>query len=84
LAAFELGRLRQDTLHDPAGAADAFADAIVLAPNGPFREDAEARRVEALDAAGRRERCAEAKAAFLARYAAGIHRQRVSTMCEPR
>jgi transmembrane sensor len=84
LAAFELGRLRQDTLHDAAGAADAFADAIVLAPNGPFREDAEARRVEALDAAGRRERCIEARTAFLARYAGGIHRQRVATMCESR
>jgi transmembrane sensor len=84
LAAFELGRLRQDTLHDPAGAAEAFADAIVLAPSGPFREDAEARRIEALDTAGRRDQCAEAKAAFMARYPAGIHRQRVSVMCEHR
>lgn len=84
LAAFELGRLRQDTLHDPAGAAEAFGDAIVLAPSGPFREDAEARRIEALDTAGRRDQCSEAKAAFLARYPAGIHRQRVSVMCEHR
>jgi transmembrane sensor len=84
LAAFELGRLRQDTLHDPAGAAEAFADAVVLAPNGPFREDAEARRVEALDSAGRHEQCADAKTLFLARYPSGIHRQRVSGMCKPR
>jgi transmembrane sensor len=84
LAAFELGRLRQDTLHDPAHAAEAFADAIALAPNGPFREDAEARRVESLDAAGRRDACVEARAAFLARYPGSIHRQRVSTSCEPR
>jgi transmembrane sensor len=84
LAAFELGRLRQDTLHEPARAAEAFADAIALAPNGPFREDAEARRVESLDAAGRRDACLEAKAAFLARYPGSIHRQRVSTSCEPR
>jgi transmembrane sensor len=81
LAAFELGRLRQDTLHDSVGAAAAFADAIALAPNGPFREDAEARRVEALDSGGRREACIEAKEAFLARYPGGIHRQRVSVMC---
>ena len=84
LAAFELGRLRQDTLHDPGGAAEAFVDAILLAPNGPFREDAEARRVEALETAGRRDQCVEAKAAFLARYPGGIHRERVSARCEPR
>lgn len=84
LAAFELGRLRQDTLHEPAGAAEAFADAIVLAPNGPFREDAEARRVEALEAAGDRARCEEAKAAFLTRYPGGIHRPRVARACSVR
>jgi transmembrane sensor len=84
LAAFQLGRLRQDALHDPAGAAEAFADAIALAPNGPFREDAEARRVEALDAAGREALCSEAKSQFLARYPASIHRQRVSGMCQRR
>lgn len=84
LAAFELGRLRQDTLHDPQGAAEAFADAAALDPKGPFREDADARRVEALDAAGRRDKCLEAKSAFLARYPSSIHRQRVSGMCEPR
>jgi hypothetical protein len=84
LAAFELGRLRQDTLHDPVGAAEAFTDAIVLSPNGPFREDAEARRVEALDAAGRHEQCVEAKTAFLGRYPGSIHRPRISAMCEHR
>src|SRR5262249_18278345 len=41
LAAFELGRLRLDTLGDPAGASEAFADAVALAPEAPFREDAE-------------------------------------------
>lgn len=81
LAAFELGRLRQDTLGDPSGAAEAFADAVVLSPNGPFREDAEARRVEALDAAGRTDACVEAKRAFLARYPGSIHRTRLESHC---
>ena len=81
LAAFELGRLRQDTLGDPSGAAEAFADAVVLAPGGPFREDAEARRVEALETAGQRRACAEARTAFLARYPSSVHRQRVTTRC---
>lgn len=84
LAAFELGRLRQDTLHDPQGAAEAFADAALLDPKGPFREDADARRVEALDAVGRREKCLEAKNAFVTRYPSSIHRQRLSGMCDAR
>jgi hypothetical protein len=64
LAAFELGRLRLDALGDPAGAVAAFDDAIVLAPNAGFREDAEARRVEALDRM-RDARCPAARRAFL-------------------
>jgi hypothetical protein len=59
-------------------------DAIALAPNGPSREDAEARRVEALEASGRHEQCMKAKAAFLAHYPGGIHRERVSSLCGAR
>jgi len=84
LAAFELGRLRQDTLGDPSGAAEAFADAVTLAPTGSFREDAEARRVEALDAAGRTDACAEAKRLFLAHYPGSIHRPRLESRCTAR
>lgn len=80
LAAFELGRLRLDTLNEPAGAAEAFADAVALAPGGPFREDAEARRVEALDRA-HDARCAKAKAAYLERYPSGLHVKTVSARC---
>ncbi len=83
LAAFELGRLRLDTLGDPGGAAEAFGDAMALAPNAPFREDAEARRIDALDAAGSTGRCNDAKASYLARYPTGIHRRAVSMRCGP-
>jgi len=82
LAAFELGRVRMDALSDPAGAAEAFADAVALAPAAPFREDAEARRVEALDALADRARCERARDAFIARYPAGIHASKVLQRCK--
>ena len=82
LAAFELGRVRMDALNDPAGAAEAFADAIALAPGGPFREDAEARRVEALDALPDRGRCERVRDAYLARYPTGLHARQVATRCK--
>jgi transmembrane sensor len=81
LAAFELGRLRLDALSDPAGAVSALTDAIRLAPNAPFREDAEARLVEAYEASGDALRCARARAAFLGRYPASVHRARVGARC---
>jgi transmembrane sensor len=80
LAAFELGRLRLDTLRDAPGAVEALTDAISLAPRGPLREDAEARRVEAL-AAERSPECATARDAFLERYPHGVHRALVAGQC---
>ncbi len=80
LAAFELGRLRLDALGDPAGALAAFDDAILLAPRAGFREDAEARRVEALDRMNDA-RCPAARQAFLARYPHGLHAASVSARC---
>ena len=81
VAAFQLGRLRLDTLNDPSGAVEAFDDTIALAPNASFREDAEARRVEALERA-RDPRCREAKDAYLARYPKGVHVAEVNARCE--
>jgi FecR-like protein len=80
LAAFELGRLRLDSLHDPAGAVEAFDDAIALAPGAPFREDAEARRVDALDAMSS-SRCAAARDAYLARFPQGVHAATIARRC---
>jgi type V secretory pathway adhesin AidA len=82
LAAFELGRVRMDALNDPGGAAEAFADSIALAPAAPFREDAEARRVEALDALPDRARCERVRDAFLARYPTGLHARQVAQRCK--
>jgi len=80
LAAFELGRLRLDVLGDAPGAVEAFDDAILLSPSGTFREDAEARRVEALDRA-RNPRCQAARDAYLSRYSMGIHAGSVAEWC---
>jgi transmembrane sensor len=81
LAAFELGRLRLDRLGDPHGAAQAFQDAVSIAPAAPFREDAQARLVEAYAAGGERGRCLDAQAEYLSRYPRGLHRQKVASRC---
>jgi transmembrane sensor len=80
LAAFELGRLRLDALGDPAGAVEAFGDAMSLSPGAGFREDAEARRVEALDRM-HDGRCPAARRAYLARYPGGLHAAAVGARC---
>lgn len=80
LAAFELGRLRLDALGDPAGAVEAFGDAMALSPGAGFREDAEARRVEALDRM-HDGRCPAARQAYLARYPGGLHAAAVGARC---
>lgn len=81
LAALELGRLRLYELDDPAGAAEAFEDAINLQPDAFFREDAEARRVQALQAAGQLEACAKARDEYLQRFPSGLHSALVSQRC---
>lgn len=80
LAAFELGRLRLDSLGDAHGSLEAFDDAIALAPRGPLRQDAEARRVEALSA-DRSLLCAAARDAFLERYPKSVHAAVVAAQC---
>ena len=57
------------------------ADAMALGPNGPFREDAEFRRVEALDAAGKRQPCQQAKSAFVARFSHRRDDVRLANLC---
>lgn len=83
LAAFELGRLRLDELRDAKGALEAFDDAIALSPAAPFREDADARRVDALDALGNAG-CAAARAAYLERYPQGVHVRAIRSRCPTR
>jgi transmembrane sensor len=81
LAAFELGRLRLDSLGDPAGAAEALADAIALAPAAPFREDADARLVEAFERMPDARACAAARRTYLSRYPNGVHAADVAARC---
>ena len=81
LAAFELGRLRLDRLNDPRGAAEAFKDAMAVAPDAPFREDAQARLVEAYEASHDHSRCLEARAAYLLRYPRGVHGDKIASRC---
>jgi transmembrane sensor len=55
LAAFSLGRVHLEKLGAPRDAAQAFARARELAPDGPLAEDALAREVEAWSRAGETE-----------------------------
>ncbi|MBN2191567.1 MAG: FecR domain-containing protein [Polyangiaceae bacterium] len=79
LAAFELGRLRQDQLGDPAGAAEALENA--LRRGGAFGEDASARLVQAYRALGNRAGCERARANYLAKYPSGAHAEAVRRQC---
>jgi transmembrane sensor len=71
LAAFTLGRVLLDDVGDPGQAAEAFARARVLAPEGLLAEDALAREVEAWSRAGDPELAAVRARAYVARYPQG-------------
>ncbi len=81
LAAFELGRLRMDSLRDYAGAAQALEKAVAIAPGSGFREDAIARLVQVYDVLGRAADCTRAKDRYLKNYPSGVHRDAVSSRC---
>lgn len=82
LAAFELGRLRMDSLSDPRGAAQAFGRALELAPRSPFAEDARARLVDAHARAGDDAACERARARYLALHPEGRHVEAMRRSCE--
>jgi hypothetical protein len=81
LAALELGRLDLDELDQPSAAKEALEDAIQLQPDGFFREDADARRIQALEEMGLRAECAAARAQYLDAYPQGSHRTSVARRC---
>jgi TolA-binding protein len=81
LSAFELGRLRMDTLGDVPGAMEALSQAISLSPAGSFREDAQARLVYAADAMHDDARCRAMRQAYVARYPRGVHAVNVASKC---
>jgi transmembrane sensor len=71
LAAFTLGKVLLDELGDPRGAADAFARARSLAPEGPMSEDALAREVEAHWRAGETGLARERAEEYVKKYPEG-------------
>jgi TolA-binding protein len=81
LAAFELGRLRMDSLRDVRGAVQALEKALKLDARGAFAEDALARLVLAEEARGDLGGCNRARARYLARYPEGVHAQHVAERC---
>jgi transmembrane sensor len=80
LAAFELGRLRMDSLNDLPGAASALERAVTMTPGG-FREDAIARLVRVYDSLGRSADCLRAKERYLKGYPNGVHRDAIAERC---
>jgi len=73
VVAFTLGRVRLADLHDPAGAAAAFARARAAAPRGPLAEDALAREVEARFRSGDRYRARALAEEYVETWPAGAH-----------
>jgi len=81
VAALELGRLRMDSLHAYAPAAQAFRRAIAAAPNDGIREDALARLVEVLDRMHDLPGCLAEQRRYRARYPLGVHSSSVERRC---
>ncbi len=72
-AAFTLGRIELEKLSRPAEAAAHFQQAAAHPAMGPLVEDALARRVEALWAAGQKDEALEAAGQVLDRFPKGAH-----------
>jgi hypothetical protein len=81
LAAFELGRLRMDRLDDARGAVAPLEQAAKLASDPGLREDAMARLVRAFERLGDKERCFDARAAYLQEHPIGVHVRTVAEAC---
>lgn len=80
LAAFTLGRLLLEALHQPAEAARAFAQARALAGSGSaLAEDALAREAEALRAAGRTSEAAKRVELYRSLYPQGARLKHLLT-----
>lgn len=77
IAAFTLGKIRQDALGAPGAAAKDFETAIALGVPAALREDAFARRVEAYSKAGQASSARAARAAYEAEFPAGRYRDHV-------
>ena len=78
LAAYQLGRIRLHSLHQPARALDAFSFAAER--DGPFREEAELGRVESADQLDDIAACKKWRDQFLARHPTSEYVARVSRL----
>ena len=81
LCAFELGRLRMDSLSEMRGAIRAFEQALLLDARRSFAEDAMARLVLAYEAVGERGACRTARERYVSRYPDGVHLQHIAARC---
>lgn len=81
LAAFELGRIRLDSLHDPRGALSALRFALGHQSGGFAAEDARALQIDALARLGDSAACSAARQAFLTSYPHSAHKKRVLGAC---
>lgn len=77
LAAFTLGKIELEDLHDARRAAESFDRCVQLSPPRGLAEDAYARRVEAWAKAGDTAARADAAAAYHARFPGGRYAQAV-------
>ncbi len=81
LSAFELGRIRLDSLHDPRRALAALGFALSHNRGGFASEDAQALRVDALSQLGDQAACSAARSAFISAHPASAHVPRVTRAC---
>lgn len=80
-AALELGRLRMDVLHDPAGAIAPLRRAAGV--RGPVQADAQSRYVRALHAAKQWSECKRQRQVYDERFPQGVHRPSLAQLCSP-
>lgn len=80
-AAFELGRVRMDQLNDLRGSALALEQALKLAPDGTFVEEALSRLVRAYDGLGTKSACVHYRDQYLARFPSGPYASSVASRC---
>jgi FecR protein len=78
LAAFELGRIRMDSLHATAAAVGPLERAL---SERNYREDAMARLVRAYDELGRESRCRTTRERYLREFPSGVHHDVVEARC---
>lgn len=81
VAAFELGRIRMDSLGDTRGAVEALRLSLKLDGRASFREEAMSRIVRGLDQLGDVTACQQARDSYLSAFPSGAYAHGVQTRC---